>query len=369
MPKQWPKTLQEEWKVSVGEGVASPVVVGSNVYVFNRQKGDEFTLCFDLASGQEKWRSEPYSAPFKPGPGDGFNIGPRATPAVAQGRVFALGICGIVSCLDAKTGKLLWRKDYQPYYQRSGNSPLVVDGLCIAQLGADKNCGLRALDAVSGEVKWCFDVASPAPGSPILVDLAGERQVVMFTGWDLLGVSLATGKLLWQTPLRHGYFENCVSPVRYRDLLIAGGRMEPPRAFRLEKGDKGIAAKEIWKAKSFPSYMSTPVVVGDWLFGHADQKMGQLYCLDAKTGETLWDWGDRLGGYASILKVGSICLVLTDKGRLYVIKPNAKECERIAEYKVSDNSTWAHPVFLGDRLLIRDDNTLRSFRIDPNDVR
>jgi outer membrane protein assembly factor BamB len=363
VPEKWPGALTEEWRVPVGEGVASPVVTGGCVYVFTREKDNEVVRCLDLADGKETWRSEPYPAPFKPGPGDGFNIGPRSTPAVAGGRVFALGISGILSCLDAGTGKMLWRRDYQPYYNRSGNSPLVADGLCIAHMGTGKAGGLRAFDAATGDVRWCFDHDNPAASSPILVDLAGERQVVTFTRNELLGVSFATGKLLWRIRCSHDYFENCVTPVRYKDLLIAPGRMEPPRAFRLEKGDKGIQAKEVWKAKGAQEYMSTPVVAGDWLFGFSDQNMGHLFCLDARTGETLWQTDGRLGGYASILNAGSVWLVLTNKGQLIVVKPSGTGYDTIAEYKVSDRQTWAHPVFLGDRILIKDELTLRSFRI------
>jgi outer membrane protein assembly factor BamB len=366
-PVKWPKALKEEWKVPVGEGVSSPVVVGDNVFVFTRQKDDEAVLCLDVATGKEHWRSEPYPAPFKPGPGDSFSNGPRSTPAVAGGRVFALGISGILSCLNAKTGKLLWRKEYKPYFNRSGNSPLVADGLCIAHMGTWNSQGLRAFDAATGDVKWCFRAAADAASSsPILVDLAGERQVVTFTRGELLGVSLASGKLLWRTPFYHSYYENCVTPVQYKDLLIAAGRMEPPCAFRLERGDKGITVKEVWKSKGVPSYMSSPVVAGDRLFGHSDQKMGHLFCLDAKTGETLWQSDGRLGSYAAILNAGSVWLVLTNKGQLIVVKPSGTAYEPIAEYKVSDRQTWAHPVFLGDRILIRDDLTLRSYRIEPD---
>jgi outer membrane protein assembly factor BamB len=243
-PATWPTALTEEWKVTVGDGVASPVVVGANVFVFTRENDKEVVRCLDVASGKSVWRSEPYASPFTPGPGDGFNIGPRSTPAAGDGKVFTLGISGILSCWDAKTGKLLWRKDYQPYYNRSGNSPLLVDRLCIVHMGTGKTGGLRAFDTATGEVKWCFDHANPAAASPMLVDLAGERQVVAFTAAELVGVSLATGKLLWRTRLAHDYFENCVTPAQHKDVLIAPGRMEPPRAFRIEKGERGMTVKE-----------------------------------------------------------------------------------------------------------------------------
>jgi outer membrane protein assembly factor BamB len=364
VPKQWPKALTEAWKVTVGEGAASPVVVAGNVYVFVRLKDNEVMVCLDLADGKERWRSEPSPAPFKPGPGDAFSNGPRSTPAIADGRVFALGISGILSCLDARTGRLLWRKNYQPYYNRSGNSPLVADGLCITHMGTGKSGGVRAFDVATGDVKWCFDHGSPAASSPILVTLAGERQVVTFTAGDLIGLSFATGKLLWQTPCTHDYFENCVTPVLANNLLIAPGRMQPPRAFRLEKGDKGIAVREVWKAKATPSYMSSPIVAGDWLFGHADQKMGQLFCLDARTGATLWEASERLGSYATVVNAGSVWLVLTNKGQLIVVKASGTAYEPIAEYRVADREAWSYPVFLGDRIVIKDDRTLRCYRIE-----
>jgi outer membrane protein assembly factor BamB len=363
---KWPAGLKSEWKVPVGEGVASPVVVGGKIYVFVRQRQDEVVLCFDLARSKEIWRSEPYPAPFTPGPGDSFSNGPRSTPAVADGRLFALGITGVLSCLDAQTGKLLWRKDYKPYFNRSGNSPLVADGLCIAHLGVGRSGGLRAFDVATGLVKWCFNNDNPASSSPILVNLAGERQVVTFTREDFLGVSLATGKLLWRTRSYHSYFENCVTPVLYQDLLIAPGHNEPPRAFRLEKGDSGIRLKLVWKAKGPPSYMSSPVLAGDWLVGLSDQKSGQLFCLDAKTGQELWLSNGRMGSYASILNAGSAWLVLTNRGQLLVVKPSGTAYEPIAQYRVSDKETYAYPVFLGDRILIKDQITLKSFRIEPD---
>jgi outer membrane protein assembly factor BamB len=178
---------------------------------------------------------------------------------------------------------------------------------------------------------------------------------------------LASGKLLWRTPFYHSYYENCVTPVQYKDLLIAAGRNGPALAFRLEKDARGMSrAKEVWEAKGLVLYYSSPVLAGDLLISQSGQKAGCLCCLNAKTGETLWESDGRQAGYATVLNARSVWLFLTDKGRLIVVKPSAKAYEPIAEYKVSDRQTWAHPVFLGDRILIRDDRTLRSFRIEPD---
>jgi outer membrane protein assembly factor BamB len=189
VPARWPKALKQQWKVEVGEGVASPVLAGGRVHVFARQKDSELVLCFDLA-GKELWRSEPYPAPYRRGAGEGIiSIGPRSTPAIASGRVYAFGMTGVLSCLDAATGKLLWRKECKPCLPYGGNSPLVGDGLCIVHFGDSEGGkslgGVTAFDAATGEVKWCFtDGSRASSSSPVLATLAEKRQVVLFSAWD-----------------------------------------------------------------------------------------------------------------------------------------------------------------------------------------
>ncbi len=354
-------------------------MAGGNVYVFTRQNGNELVRCFDVATGKEQWRSEPYPAPYQRGGGEGdFSIGPRSTPAVVGGRVYTLGVCGMLSYLDAKTGKLLWRKDCKPYHPYSGNSPLVADGLCIVHYGdSDKGQplgGLTAFDAATGDVKWCYAEGSrPASGSPILVNLAGERQVVTETSWNLVGVSAATGKKLWGLRLEGP--EKNLTPVQYQDLLIYADYKDRPRAIRLQKNDaKGdpraepMIAKEVWRGDGPRLYMSTPVLGGDLLLGFSEQKLGHLFCLDAKTGKTLWQSGGRLGGYntdyASLLNLGPVWMALTSRGHLFIVRVSGGRYEAVAHYRVSETATYAHPVFLGDRILIKDHSTLRSFRIE-----
>jgi outer membrane protein assembly factor BamB len=371
VPTKWPKTLKEEWKVIVGEGVSSPVVVGSNAFVFARLKDDEVVLCLDVATGKEVWKSEPYPAPYKWWPGEGeFSKGPRSTPTVAAGRIYSTGVSGVLSCLDAKTGQLLWRKQSKlaPPYGGPA-SPLVIGDLCIVHLGCggrDDPDGLTAFDIATGAVKWrVADGSRPGYGSPILVELAGERQVVALTGWDLLGVSLATGKKLWAVRLDGS--EKNSTPLMYKDLIIFADYKERPRAIRLEKGDKGITPKEAWKGDGPTPYMCSPVLAGDLVFGMSVRRRGCFFCFDAKNGKTVWESEEKqVFGYASVVGAGNVMMFLTSRGRLVVAKASGKEYEPVAEYTVSDRQTWAHPVFLGDRILIKDDRTLASLRIEAD---
>jgi outer membrane protein assembly factor BamB len=372
-PAKWPRALTEEWTVTVGEGVASPVVVGGSAYVFTRENDNEVLRRLDLARGREIWRSEPYPASYNRRPEEKqFSIGPRSTPAVDGGRVYTLGMSGVLSCLDAATGKLLWRKDCKPGRAPTdpaygGSSPLVADGLCIVHGGDGKSGGLTAFDAATGEVRWCCsDGYVPMSGSPILVDLAGERQAVTYAASNAAGVSAATGRKLWGTgtnTLAPPY----TTPVRYRDLILLNDVLQPLRALRLEKGDQGITAKQEWKASNnLPLACCSPVIAGDRVFGMSSRREGCFFCLDAASGATLWESDGNQGAHASLLNAGGVLLFLTDGGRLLVVRPSAAAFEPIAEYRVSDTETYAHPVFLGERILIKDQTTVRCFRIEPD---
>src|SRR5262249_5721482 len=157
-------------------------------------------------------------------------------------------------------------------------------------------------------------------GSPVVADLVGERQVVTFSQGSFLGVRAATGERLWGLAVPRFDLEQCLTPVVYRDLIIFADCGGPLRAIRLEKGDRGITPTEVWKAKGPSMHMSSPVLAGDWLVGFSGDRGGHLFCLDARTGQALWQSDGRRGGtaasYASILNAGSVWLVLTNRGQL-----------------------------------------------------
>src|SRR5262249_50285526 len=149
-----PKELTEKWKVTVGEGVATPALVGDKLYVFSRQEGKEILRCLSAADGKEQWKDG-----YETGPATGMSgsfPGPRCSPAVADGKVVVLGVRGTLSCYDT-SGKKLWSKDdFKGKLPRffTSSSPIIVDGLCIAQVGGEEGGGIIAYQMSSGEQKW-----------------------------------------------------------------------------------------------------------------------------------------------------------------------------------------------------------------------
>src|SRR5262249_26033909 len=150
--------------------------------------------CLEADGGKEAWRVS-YPAPYKMHPAaTGHGKGPKATPAVRDGRVYTLGINGVLACWDAADGKELWKKDFKDQFKQTSPlygaaaSPLLVDGLCVVSVGGPGKGALTAFDARSGEVKWSLDGDGPAYSSPVVAELAGVRQIVVQTEQDVLGV-------------------------------------------------------------------------------------------------------------------------------------------------------------------------------------
>ncbi|HKE56673.1 MAG TPA: PQQ-binding-like beta-propeller repeat protein, partial [Pyrinomonadaceae bacterium] len=200
--------------------------------------------------------------------------------------------------------------------------------------------------------------------SPIIVTLTGVRQLVTFTQKNVVGVEVASGKLLWSLPAKSMYDTNSVTVVNYKDMLIIAKEDQGLTALRLEKRGDKITPQEIWNNKGNMLALNTPVMEGNVLYGFSVLKKGQFFALDAETGKTLWQGPGRTGENAAILDLGGkALLLLTNEAKLIVQPIDKKEYAPSVEYTVADSETWAHPVVIGNRILIKDQTTLKSFTI------
>ena len=369
-PAAWPKELKPRWRATVGVGHSSPVVSGGVVYQFARQGEDELLLALDAATGKELWRSAPAAAPYTVNPAaTGHGKGPKSTPVVANGRVYTLGISGLLSAHDARTGRLVWRKDFSKQFPATSPlygtamSPIVLGDMLIAHVGGPDKGALTAFDAATGAVKWSYDADGPSYSSPVVLTAGGERQVVTFTQKELVGVSAATGAPLWRLPAKTQYDTNCNTPVVYRDTVVVSLEGQGMVALRPAREGGRWAAREVWRNGENELYMNTPVLHGATLYGLSTRKKGQFFALDAATGKTVWQGPGRTGENASIVGVGGALLALTNDAVLYVLPAGASSFAPAAQYTVATSQTWAHPVFLGDQILVKDETTLASLSL------
>jgi len=361
-PASWPEHLQVRWKVTVGEGHASPILARGRIFVFTRQQGNEIASSIDPASGKVIWQQS-YPAPFKMHPAAvQHGEGPKSTPVLHDGKLFTFGISGILTCWDGDTGAVRWRKEFQ-YREKwplfgTAMSPVVDRGLLIAHVGGNDDGALAAFDAASGEVKWQWKGDGPAYASPIVADFGGTRQVITETQNNIVGVSASNGQLLWKIPFTTEYLQNIPSPLLYHDLVILSGLAKGIFAVRPAAKDGKWSAETVWRNTDISMYMSSPVLEDDLIFGFSHYKKGQFFCVDARTGATKWTSPPRQGDNAAVLIGGGNLILLKDDAQLVIAKAVGSSFEPLRNYTVADSPTWAHPLILRNGVVIKDAGTL-----------
>jgi outer membrane protein assembly factor BamB len=400
-PKTWPKELTQKWKVAVGEGVATPALAGGKLYVFSRQEGNEVTRCLDAQTGKELWQ-ERYETLGATGPAQSFS-GPRSSPAVAQGKVVTVGVRGIISCLDAADGKKLWRKDdFQAYPQFfPSSSPLIIDGMCVAQLGGRENGAVVAYDLTSGDEKWKWSGESPGYASPALMTIDGAKIVVAETERRIVGIHAKDGKVAFEIPFAvQGRGYNASTPIVDGQTLIYAGSGRGTKAAKIEKQGDGYVVQELWSNPDKSVQFNTPVLKDGFLYGLT--ATNEFFCLNAKDGKLAWSapaakpaeaptasrdaaaeggeanrrpgppgggrggrrGGGGGGGFGSIIDAGAVLLALTPGSELIAFQPNGSAYSEVARIKVAESPTHAYPVLSGNRLFIKDRESVTLWTIE-----
>jgi outer membrane protein assembly factor BamB len=357
-PQTWPKTLTQKWKVTVGNGVATPALVGDKLYVFARREGDEVTCCLDANTGKELW-SDKYAAKAPSGPAARFP-GPRSSPTVADGKVVTLGVQQTLTCFDAASGKVLWRKtesSEKPPRFFASCSPIVVDGLVVVQVGNEDKGGIVAYDIASGNEKWNWPGDGTAYASPDVMTIDGTKILVALTAKSIVGVGLSDGKLLWEEPFAvpgGGMAYNAETPVVGGNTVYISGSLRGMKAYKVQKQGTSYTAQEIWSKPEISVQFVTPLLKNGSLYGISSRNY--VFCINAETGAKKWIERVRADdrGFGSVVDVGPVMLALPSSGELWVFEPTDTKFKKVASYKVADEGTYAYPVAAGNRIYVKD---------------
>ncbi len=364
-PAVWPKELKQEWKITVGLGDAAPVLMGKKLYSFTRQGTDEVLVCLDALTGKEIWQNK-YAACMVTGPSASAHQGPRSTPTVADGKVVTLGVCGVLSCLDASSGKLLWRKEnttnlFPAFY--TATSTIIVDGLCIAQLGGKDNGTTMAFDLATGTEKWKYTGDGPTYSSPVIMTVDGKKQLVAFTEKSLVGISMVDGKQLWKVDaLAQNRFYNSATPVIDGQTVIVTGQGTGTKAIKIEKQGNEYVPKELWNNPDLGTKYNTPVIKDGFLYGLSNGR--KLYCMDAAKGLTMWTDTTMNSDFGSLINCGSVLMTLPSNSNLIVFKPSEKAYTQLTKIKVSDKPVFTTPLVAGNQIFIKEAETLTLYKLD-----
>ncbi len=358
----WKGELKILWKKPVGEAHSSPAVADGKVFLHTKvkDKSTERVEAFDAATGDLIWTRDYDHVLFK----SMYGNGPRGTPSVVNGKVYTYGITGVLSCLDAKDGSIVWQVDALKTFA-AGNllfgcsgSPLVEDGRVHINVGG-KGASLVAFDSLNGKTAWQAFDDKASYSSPILIQQGDKKQLVYLTAANLRAVDPKTGQSIWEYPFKDFLFESSTTPVRVGEVLFGSSITIGSVGLKL----KGDGVEKLWKDSGLTCYFSTPVPVGDHLYVvtgslSPTNAKATLHCIDPTTGKVAWK-RENVGKYhASLTRTADNKLLLVEEaGTLVLVDADPKEYRELARAKICGN-TWAHPAVANGRFVIRDNRDL-----------
>jgi len=352
----------EQWRHPIGFGWAG-FAVGGGLAVTQEQRGDRaIVVAYDLATGSPRWSQEAGTGFHSPMAGDG----PRATPTLHDGRVYAFGVDGVLRVLDLASGRPLFERDVlgenggrAPMHGVSA-SPLLVDDMVVVVAGGGSGHSLVAYDAETGEPRWAGGDGGAAYSSPLVATLAGRRQIVVFNLDGLAGHDPRTGEVLWKDPWPDRP-EKVAQPVILGDdrIFAAMGYGIGGRLVQIARGERGgFEARVLWETRRLKAKFTQVVEHGGFLYGLDD---GVLVCLDAGDGERRWKRGRY--GHGQVLLVDDLLLVQTEDGELVLVDPKPDDLVEIDRFAVVDGKTWATPALAGDLLIVRSEIEAACYRL------
>jgi outer membrane protein assembly factor BamB len=376
--RDWSKTRPKElWRQPVGGGYAAFSVANGFLVTIEQRRDSEVVACYEAATGKEVWTTG-WPTRFEESLG---GPGPRATPTIAGGDVFALGATGRLACLDGTNGREKWAAETlannaNVQWAQSG-SPLVVDNLVIvnpgAQTDAARGRAVRAYDRATGKEVWAAGTHKTGYGSPHLATLAGKRQVLIFDADGLAGHDLGTGAELWRFAYPTYMGINVAQPIVLDDtsvVLAAGYGVGGARIKVTEANGKWTVA-EVWRTKNtvmrwkFASGVYKKHTGGDYAYGLND---GILECVDLKNGRQVWKDDRRARseeafGHGQILLYDDLIIALTEYGELVLVEatPDAfRELGRV-QALTTGPKTWNNPAIAHGRIYVRNEEQMACF--------
>jgi outer membrane protein assembly factor BamB len=379
--------LSVDWRVPIHRGFSGPAVSAGRVYLmdFNstsHQKGIERALCLDEKTGKILWTRE--SDADYIGLMETYASGPRATPTVDRDRVYVLGAKGMLQCLNARTGELIWKKDYVKDYGTQvptwgvASAPLIDGERLICLVGGEKGAKVVAFDKMTGKEIWRALDSDSETGycQPIVFKFGNSRQLIIWHPQAVVSLDPVTGKLNWEQPFRANMGLSIATPVVAGPLLLVSSFYNGSLMLNLD--DREPRADVLWKGKSaseidtdgLHSLVSTPAVVGDYVYGICSY--GQMRCLNARTGERVWESLEATGEKARwssgfLVRNGDRFFITNDHGDLIIARLSPQGYREISRTKLIKPTSnpgnrrqmgavnWSHPAYANRHVIARND--------------
>lgn len=353
-----PKLL---WRQKIGAGWAAFAAVNGFAVTLEQRGDDEWVTCYDVETGKLCWS---HAVPGRHQTYEG-GTGPRSTPTIYQGRVYAMGATGVLRCLDGATGELIW--DHNIFEQLGttveadralvawgrANSPLAVDGQIILPYGGKEGgpfVSLAAFSAENGDILWKCEHQQISYASPSLATLAGTRQILSVNEKSVSGHDPENGELLWshEWPGVSNANANCSQAVLVAEnqILLSKGYAQGAVLIEIQEDGK---TQELWhNATVLKTKFSNVCVKDGYAYGLSDSI---LECVEVSTGQRMWKRGRY--GFGQVLLVDDLLLVQAEDGRVVMVRATPERHQELGEFQAIEGKTWNNLALYGDRLLVR----------------
>lgn len=383
--------LPVKWRMPIAGGYSGPAVADGRVYVTdyemregtlrnnpggrNDLSGAERVWCLDASTGDVLWKHE-YDCPYRLS----YAAGPRATPTIADGRVYVLGAMGHLTCLHADTGEVVWGRNLAQEY--SVEVPIwgfcghpLVDGEMLYCLVGGEGSVAVAFDAATGQEKWrALSAKEPGYCPPTMIEAGRTRQLIVWHPESINSLNPETGEVYWSLPLEPNYGMSIMSPRQAGDYLFASGIGDVGACFRLDRNKP--AAEIVWRSDATTGVHcanSTPIIDGDTIYG-CECKGGQLRAVDLPTGKRLWETLQPTTGTRRPASHGTAFLVRNDgryflfseTGDLVLANLTREGYEELGRFHMLEPTgeafgrsvVWSHPAFANRCVFARNDKEL-----------
>jgi outer membrane protein assembly factor BamB len=358
-----PAEPKVNWKIATTEGLSAPVVAGGKVFLFEAEDGKEVLRALNVADAKVLW-STPIDDVMKDNQGP---AGPRCTPVVDGDRVYAVSCRGELQCLETATGKKVWSVNYvkdfgavfigekgtAPGASRHGNngSPLIAGDRLYACAGGTNEAGVVCLDKKTGAVIWKSQSEQAGFAPPVVLNVNGREELICFMASGALALDF-NGKLLWRFPVKTAFSRHVATPVGYKDIVVVSSHQAGMFGIRVSAD----GAEQAWVSKEAAMNFSSPVVVGQYLYGVGPK--ADVICVDIMTGKLMWTKAGYFSTSAdktegACIVFGEKILLLTDGGRLVLFEANPNEFKEVATAQVC-GLNWCNPAFADGNLYVRE---------------
>jgi outer membrane protein assembly factor BamB len=351
---------KEIWRHRVGPGWGSFAVIGKRLFTMEQWDQEEAVVCYDAVTGNRVWvHKDPVRFEEMVG-----GAGPRSTPTFREGKLFTYGAKGLLNCLDAASGKVLWSRNIVedtgakvPYWAFA-SSPLVTGGLVIVYAGAPEGKALVAYAEATGKPAWSAGEGNESYSSPQLARLGGVEQVLLATELGLSAFDPRTGKVLWVHDWPVEKTARIIQPALLEggDVLIGTGNspQSGTRRIHVEQGSSGWTQEAVWTTRAIKPYFNDLVTHKGYFYGFDDNF---FTCVSLQDGQARWRARGYDHGQVLLLPDQDLLLITAERGAVALVKANPDKHEELGRFRPFEGrvKVWNHPVVVRGKLYVRND--------------